>query len=199
MEIVRVLVISDDALARAGLASLVAGREVSVVGQGAPEDAAALLASSQPDVVAWDLGPAAEPLGGAADVPLVAILWDEAQGPVAVAAGARGIVLRDTAPERLVAALEAAARGLVVLDPALAQLLPRRRPSPPDLVEPLTPRENEVLQHLAEGRSNKSIAARLGISEHTAKFHVNAILGKLGAGTRTEALAQAARLGLVLL
>ncbi len=193
------LVISDDSLARAGLASLIAGRDVSVVGQGAPADAAILAASSQPDVVAWDLGPAAEPLGEATDVPVVAILWDEAQGPAAVAAGARGIVLRDTSPDRLAAALSAAARGLVVLDPALAELLPRRRPTPSDLVEPLTPRETEVLQLLAEGRSNKSIAARLGISEHTAKFHVNAILGKLGAATRTEALAQAARLGLVLL
>ncbi len=194
----RVLVISDDALARAGLASLITRREVSVVDQGAPADAGTLAAASQPDVVAWDLGP-----GGSApvpaDVPVVAILWDEDQAGAAAASGARGIVLRDTAPDRLVAALEAAARGLVVLDPALAELLPRRRPSPSDLVEPLTPREDEVLQLLAEGRSNKSIAARLGISEHTAKFHVNAILGKLGAATRTEALAQAARLGLVLL
>ena len=63
----------------------------------------------------------------------------------------------------------------------------------------LTPRESEVLQLLAEGLPNKAIAERLGISDHTAKFHVNAILGKLGASTRTEALAQAARLGLVLL
>jgi two-component system, NarL family, nitrate/nitrite response regulator NarL len=198
---VRVLVISDDALARAGLAALIAGRDVSVVGQGAPGDAAALAVSSQPDVVAWDLGPGAETPAdiGLADVPALAILWDEAQGPAAVASGARGIVLRDTAADRLVAALEAVARGLVVLDPALADLLPRRRSAPSDLVEPLTPRENEVLQLLAEGRSNKSIASRLGISEHTAKFHVNAILGKLGAATRTEALAQAARLGLVLL
>jgi len=197
---VRVLVISDDALARAGLAALIAGRDVSVVGQGAPGDAPALAASSQPDVVAWDLGPGAETPAaiGLADVLVLAILWDEAQGPTAVASGARGIVLRDTAPDRLVAALEAVARGLVVLDPALDDLLPRRR-APSDLVEPLTPRENEVLQLLAEGRSNKSIAGRLGISEHTAKFHVNAILGKLGASTRTEALAQAARLGLVLL
>ena len=128
----------------------------------------------------------------------MAILWDDAQGAAAVAAGAGGVVLRDTAPERLVSALEAVAQGLVVIDPLLAELLPRRRIAA-DLVEPLTPRENEVLQLLAEGRSNKSIAARLGISEHTAKFHVNAILGKLGAATRTEALAQAARLGLVLL
>ena len=139
----------------------------------------------------------AEP--GFPDVPVVAVLWDEEQGAAALAAGVRGVVLRDMLSDRLVAALEAVARGLVVIDPALADLLPRRRAVTAELVEPLTPRENEVLQLLAEGRSNKSIAARLGISEHTAKFHVNAILGKLGAATRTEALAQAARLGLVLL
>jgi DNA-binding NarL/FixJ family response regulator len=198
---VRVLVISDDALARAGLAALIVGRDADVVGQGAPAEAAALAASREPDVVAWDLGPGGEtpPEPGLVDVPVVAILWGEEQGAAAVAAGARGIVLRDTASERLVAALQAVARGLVVIDPALADLLPRRRPAVAELIEPLTPRETEVLQLLAEGRSNKSIAARLGISEHTAKFHVNAILGKLGAATRTEALAQAARLGLVLL
>ena len=67
------------------------------------------------------------------------------------------------------------------------------------LVEPLTPREAEVLQLLAEGLTNRRIAERLGISEHTAKFHVNAILGKLGARSRSEAIAQAARLGLLLL
>lgn len=195
----RVLVISDDALARSGLAGLIEGRDVEVVGQGALADAPALAAARDPDVVAWDLGPEVPVDPGLADAPVLAVLWDESQGPAAVAAGARGVVLRETAPERLVAALEAVARGLVVIDPVLADLLPRRRPTGSDLVEALTPREDEVLQLLAEGRSNKSIAARLGISEHTAKFHVNAILGKLGASTRTEALAHAARLGLVLL
>jgi two-component system, NarL family, nitrate/nitrite response regulator NarL len=196
---VRVLVISDDALARAGLAALIATPDVVVVGQGTLADAVALGASREPDVIAWDLGPGVPGAADLGDAPVVALLWDETQEAAAVAAGARGIVLRDTAPDRLVAALQAVGRGLVVIDPALPDLLPRRRAATSDLVEPLTPRENEVLQLLAEGRSNKSIAARLGISEHTAKFHVNAILGKLGATTRTEALAQAARLGLVLL
>ncbi|HEY6006255.1 MAG TPA: LuxR C-terminal-related transcriptional regulator, partial [Anaeromyxobacter sp.] len=73
---------------------------------------------------------------------------------------------------------------------------------PPDdaaAVEGLTAREREVLALLAEGLANKAIAARLGISEHTAKFHVNAILGKLGAGSRAAAIVKAARLGLVVL
>jgi DNA-binding CsgD family transcriptional regulator len=68
-----------------------------------------------------------------------------------------------------------------------------------DSVDPLTPRESEVLQLMAEGLPNKLIADRLGISEHTAKFHVNAILTKLGAQGRTEAVVRAARLGLIIL
>jgi DNA-binding NarL/FixJ family response regulator len=199
---VRVLLVSDDALARAGLAALIAGRNgIEVVGQGGASEASALAAAREPDVVAWDLGPEGEPPPalGRLEVPVVALLWDESQGPEALAAGARGVVLRDAAPDRLVAALGAVGSGLLVVDAALADLLPRRRSGGSGLAEPLTPRESEVLQLLAEGLSNKAIAARLGISEHTAKFHVNAILGKLGAETRTEALVQAARLGLVLL
>jgi DNA-binding NarL/FixJ family response regulator len=68
-----------------------------------------------------------------------------------------------------------------------------------ELPEPLTRREREVLQMLAAGLANKEIAARLHISDHTAKFHVAAILGKLGAATRTEAVALGIRRGLVLL
>ncbi|HXF26085.1 MAG TPA: response regulator transcription factor, partial [Bryobacteraceae bacterium] len=67
------------------------------------------------------------------------------------------------------------------------------------LPEPLTPREIEVLKMLAEGLSNKLIAVDLGISEHTVKFHVNSILGKLNAGSRTEAVTTGIRRGLVIL
>jgi DNA-binding NarL/FixJ family response regulator len=70
---------------------------------------------------------------------------------------------------------------------------------PADLAEPLTPREKEVLQMLASGLANKEIASRLAISEHTVKFHVASILGKFGAGSRTEAVAIGIRSGLVLL
>ena len=68
-----------------------------------------------------------------------------------------------------------------------------------ELAEPLTPRESEVLQMLASGLANKEIAAKLAISEHTVKFHVASILGKLGAGSRTEAVSLGIRRGLVLL
>jgi DNA-binding NarL/FixJ family response regulator len=87
-------------------------------------------------------------------------------------------------------------QGLVVLAPefATAQLtLPPAASLPPG--EALTPRELDVLQLLAEGLPNKTIADRLTISEHTVKFHVNALMGKLGAQSRTEAVVRAIRLG----
>jgi len=74
----------------------------------------------------------------------------------------------------------------------------RRRPGD-DLEEPLTHRELEVMQHLAAGRSNRDIASSLGITEHTIKFHVNSILAKLGAESRTEAVVRAARLGIIVI
>jgi DNA-binding NarL/FixJ family response regulator len=72
-------------------------------------------------------------------------------------------------------------------------------PAAATLVEPLTAREDQVLQLLAEGLTNRAIARRLGISEHTVKFHVNAILGKLAAQSRADAVMRATRLGLILL
>jgi DNA-binding NarL/FixJ family response regulator len=111
-------------------------------------------------------------------------------------------------PEQLVAALQAAASGLLVLHPAQAAAQvttngfassPARSRELDELAEPLTPRESEVLQMLASGLGNKEIASKLAISEHTVKFHVASILGKLGAGTRTEAVSIGIRRGLVLL
>jgi DNA-binding NarL/FixJ family response regulator len=104
---------------------------------------------------------------------------------------------------QLAAALQAAAAGLVVVHPteipaAFPVATPASQPLA-ELPEPLTRREREVLQMLAAGLANKEIAARLNISDHTAKFHVAAILGKLGASTRTEAVALGIRRGLVLL
>jgi DNA-binding NarL/FixJ family response regulator len=97
--------------------------------------------------------------------------------------------------EQIVAALHAAEAGLIAVPTEASALIV---PAASDTeVEPLTPREMETLEMLAEGLSNKQIAARLSISEHTAKFHVNSILGKLGAGTRTEAVIRGLRRGLL--
>jgi len=152
--------------------------------------------------VLWDLGREAparveafsDPRGNGP--PVVALATDDAQAATALAAGIRGYLSRDIDAGRLTAALSAAASGLVVLDPEIvSHSLPAR--ASPQMIEDLTPREIEVLQLLAEGMANKAIATRLGISEHTAKFHVNAIFGKLEARSRTEAVITAARHGLI--
>jgi two-component system, NarL family, nitrate/nitrite response regulator NarL len=200
----RVLVVSADPLVRGGLAALLgAAPGIAVAGQTAPgPEAQAALRRSAPEVVAFDLGSGdafAAPLRDlAVRLPVVALLSAEAQGAEALAAGARGALFRDAPAERVAVALHAAAQGLVALDAGLAPTVVRPAPSGA-LDEPLTPREMEVLGLLAEGLANKVIAARLGVSEHTAKFHVNAILGKLGADSRSEAIVRAARLGLVVL
>jgi len=117
-----------------------------------------------------------------------------------------GILRRDATPEEIVAALIAVAGGLITLDrrlagdllaPAERGLVPAARLSVAD--ETLTARELEVLQLLAQGLPNKLIAQRLRISEHTVKFHVSAIMMKLGAASRTEAVTLAARRGLLIL
>lgn len=97
------------------------------------------------------------------------------------------------------AAIVAAAADLTVLTQAQVRRLFRSRQTlePGALIEPLTPRELQVLRMLADGLGNKEIASKLGISDHTAKFHVTQILGKLGAGSRTEAVAIGIRRGIV--
>jgi DNA-binding NarL/FixJ family response regulator len=99
----------------------------------------------------------------------------------------------------IIAAVVAATADLTVLTQAQVRRGFRGRESiqRAALIEPLTPRELQVLRMLADGLGNKEIAANLGISEHTAKFHVTQILGKLAAGSRTEAVAIGIRRGLV--
>jgi DNA-binding CsgD family transcriptional regulator len=117
-----------------------------------------------------------------------------------------GALPRDAGTEEIVAAVMAVASGLTALDrslalEALAGLARGRLEAEPvsEQDEPLTAREREVLQLLAQGIPNKQIAQRLSISEHTVKFHVSAIMTKLGAASRTEAVTTAARRGLLLL
>lgn len=116
----------------------------------------------------------------------------------ALRSGARGALSRESGSEEICAAILAAAAGLAVLPAdALERLLPER----PAMAEgqPLTPRETEVLRMLAEGLGNKEVAWRLGISDHTVKFHIASIFSKLNVSSRTEAVTNGVRLGLVLL
>ncbi len=120
----------------------------------------------------------------------------------AVRTGVRAVLPTDLSAEQLAAALDAVSQGLVVLRPDELQAARNTRTPGSEtleLVEALTSREKEVLQLLARGLGNKEIAARMKISEHTVKFHVASILGKLGAATRTEAVSIALQRGLVLI
>lgn len=144
---------------------------------------------SQADVVLLDEPP--DRLGAAPTV----LLSDELLTSRMLRLGVHAILPREAAPEQIVAALYAASAGLIAVTlESSSSIVPAASES---MVETLTPREMETLEMLAEGLSNKQIAARLSISEHTAKFHVNSILGKLDAATRTEAVMRGIRTGLL--
>lgn len=198
----RILLASGDPLARSGLAALLELMEgVDVAGYATlDDDWSALARADDADLVVADLGAgeAAELPAFAPDVPVLSLVGDSAQARGALAAGARGVLARDAQPARLLAALWAVHRGLLVVDDIAGPLV-RPRSSILPTAETLTPRETEALQLLSEGLSNRQIGERLGIGERTAKFHVNSILAKLGALSRTEAVVLAARLGLITL
>jgi two-component system, NarL family, response regulator YdfI len=212
--VIRVFIVAASPLARAGLENLLAARKVEVVGSNATIDTLAdVLADAAPDVVLIESsGEPFEPMLGsilasglAADISVV-ILGDgitPGASADALRAGIRAALPGDMSPDQLVAALEAAASGLFVLHPSQANEALPAGSAPAraldELAESLTRRELEVLQMLAAGLSNKEIAVRLNISEHTVKFHVASILGKLGAASRTEAVSLGIRRGLVLL
>lgn len=206
----RLALVAEDPLARGALSRALGeqGGELLVVTSGTQAELESA-SGEAPDVVLWDTGlrlPESETRVEAPDLgaPVLALVADEAAGEVALTAGARGLLFRDVGPAPLVAGLLAVARGLTVFEPALADVRAASRASASATTgspgpDSLTPREREVLALLAEGLSNKAIADRLSISEHTAKFHVNAVLAKLGVQRRTEAVVRAARLGLVTL
>ena len=149
-------------------------------------------------------------IGGwtAAGVPMILLVDNPTRmTSAALPAGVRAVLPRNVTSAEIAAAIEAVAAGLYVFHPADIDSIPALRApqseTSPELGEPLvehlTPREIEVLQLLSAGLGNKEIAARLNISEHTAKFHVASIMGKLGAATRTEAVTLGIRHGLVMI
>jgi DNA-binding NarL/FixJ family response regulator len=212
----RVLVIADDVLARAGVAAMLSSQGgVFVCGMTSiQDDLEAAVDLYRPDVLLWDAGwrPLAS-IARLADLdgrtPVAILLPDAGEVRQAWAAQPRALLRRDAEPGQIAAALAAAVHGLVVAEPEFIEAL--RSPLPGGsapaaehagravISEPLTARELEVLRLMAEGLPNKTIAGHLDISEHTVKFHVNTILGKLSAASRTEAVVRATRLGLILL
>lgn len=200
-----ILIVADDRLARAGLAALLAEQPGLVVAAQIPiaDALPAALDLYQPDVVLWDMGWETTGLEQIADLHtdgahVIALLPDDKQVAAAWASGIEGLLLRDTEAQALAAALATVAHGLAVITPALVAALKTDAPQQANApLEPLTPRELEVLRLLAEGLPNKSIAQRLAISEHTVKFHINALMSKLGVQSRTEAVVRAMRLGII--
>jgi two-component system nitrate/nitrite response regulator NarL len=190
-------VVAEDPLVQSGLLSLLEPEaDFSIAGQSRTPDASA----QDAELMLWDLGasPGAARMPALERTPTLALVRDEESALDLLRAGALGVLLRSAEGERLLAALRALSAGLGVFDPALLRSLLSTRAAPQDGLV-LTPREAEVLALMAEGLSNKLIADRLKISDHTAKFHVNSILNKLGAETRTEAVVLAARRGLLML
>jgi two-component system, NarL family, response regulator YdfI len=122
----------------------------------------------------------------------------------ALRAGVKAILTRSAPAEDILYAIQSAFSGLIVLEPVVTEnLLRRLRPVLDDVgpvfSEALTTREIQILQMLAEGVSNKAIAARLKISEHTVKFHISSVLSKMGAISRTEAVTRGIRNGLIVI
>jgi DNA-binding NarL/FixJ family response regulator len=215
---VRVLLADDQALFREALATLLGVRpEIEVVGE-AGDGAAALdrVAGLRPDVVLMDLHMPV--LDGVAatrrlrvehpEVHVLALTTfdDDEDVFAALRAGAVGYLLKDVSGDRLVEALLAAARGESVLQPSVAAKVVARfaqlpqedpTPRPQPLVVPLSDRELEVLRLLADGSSNREIAAALFLAEGTVKNHVTNVLAKLGARDRTQAALRGRALGLV--
>jgi DNA-binding NarL/FixJ family response regulator len=176
-----------------------------------PDELGDALVSIEPDVVVLALEPGESPAlplrispDAAGRLPAVLVLGDEpAAGWAgrALRSGARGAIARTASTDQIVGAVLAVAAGLVVRQPVAGEspAQPLRRPLDERTVQPLTGREIEILGLLAEGLGNKAIAGRLGISEHTVKSHLTSVFAKLDVSTRAEAVASAARLGLIML
>jgi NarL family two-component system response regulator YdfI len=211
--VIRVLIVAAAARARRALESLLHAQGCEVVGSFTVlEDAADAIAEKELDAIiidasdsaVEDLFEALQETGVARETPVILLLPGASPDAVshALRLGVRGILPPSPEPQQLAAALQAVVRELVVLHseegspirPAAGRTAPVE-----ELAEPLTPREREVLRLLASGLGNKEIAAELKISEHTAKFHVASILGKLGAASRAEAVSIGMRNGLILL
>lgn len=204
------LVTAESLLMRAGLAALLEERGFLALAQTDGEALRREVDRLQPDILVVDMGWHGQTMRAQlsqmrADVPILALVAnpqaDETRRLLQTLAAFShyGLLLRESEPDAIAAALHAIDKGLLVIDPSLSQLLQRPIPPPLPPAAALTARENEVLQWLAQGLTNKAIALELEVTEHTVKFHVNAIMSKLDAQSRTEAVVIAAQLGLIVL
>ena len=200
----RVLIVDDHTLFRSGLGELLERRGIEVcaaVGDG--EEGCRLAAELEPDVVLLDLRmPELDglsvlerlaTLGLDCAVVMLTTSSDERDLVTSLRSGARGYLLKDMEPDQLVDALAAVVEGETVVAPEMTSVLAKvvkggeLESERPDRFSALTPREFEILRHLAEGQSNKEIARDLGITDGTVKLHVRSILRKLAVRSRVEA------------
>jgi DNA-binding NarL/FixJ family response regulator len=204
-----ILIADDHAVVRQGLKMfLETDSDLRVVGEAENgEDTVQLVGELQPDIVLMDLiMPGMDGISATSrirrqypDVEVIALTSVLDDGSIfgAIRAGAIGYLLKDTKADRLISAVKSAVAGQVQLSPQVAERL-MREIDLPDVIEPLTERETDVLRMLALGCSNKEIARDLNIGEKTVKTHVSSILSKLGVTSRTQAVIYALRTGLIM-
>ena len=212
---VRVLIVDDDDLMRAGLRGVLASDDaIELVGEaGDGREAAYRVRLLRPDVVLMDvrmpdldgISATREVLAAFPDVKVVILTTFEQDDYIfgALSAGASGFLLKRTRPEELIAAIHTIAAGDSLLSPSVtSRVVERMAGEPPPDSEPdprlaeLTPRETEVLELVAQGRSNAEIAAELIIEESTVKTHLKRVLAKLGVRDRVQAVIFAYESGL---
>jgi two-component system, NarL family, response regulator YdfI len=205
---VRVLLASASAVRRAGLETVVkSDPRLKLVGSlSNPRAIEQRGKELQADVILIDLERQSQfAFSGRSSLPTVFLIDNPDPGWAAqsLRGGVKAILSRDTRPEEILSAIQAAHSGLVLLSAEITRKLTEHVRAPSQQngtpLERLTSRELEVLGMLAEGLGNRQIADRLGLSDHTIKFHIGSILDKLDASTRTEAVTAALRMGLILL
>jgi DNA-binding NarL/FixJ family response regulator len=210
----RVLIVAEQPFARLGLRTLLAERDdLTIVDEAASlEEASPRLTDLALDAilaappVGPPVGPESPTESPAQSTPIILLVGETSPSDVArlLQGPVRGLLSEDATADEIVAAIGAVAQGMMVMEPRIGRLIASTVPPAENLdgssaEEQLTEREREVLQLVALGLPNKTIATRLKISEHTVKFHVGSILAKLDAGSRTEAVTRAARRGLLIL
>ena len=218
MKKIRVLIVDDQMLMRQGLQTLLdLENDIQVVGQASDgTEAVAIVAQTKPDVVLMDVRmprlngvEATRQIRGQTPQTQVIILTtfdDDEYVFEGLRAGAMGYLLKDVSAEDLTDAIRRVARGEALIQPSIARKVvsefarlgaETKKTEANVLLDPLSERELEILKLIAQGMSNREIAATLFITEGTAKNHISNILSKLGVRDRTQAVLRAQELGLV--